>query len=49
MNTINKDLYNVYQYNPIFSEGYFNYILNKFYKKGIIISEFLDNKKCTQK
>ncbi|MFW3441403.1 DUF2806 domain-containing protein [Aliarcobacter butzleri] len=49
MNTINKDLFNIYIYNPIFSEKYYNYILNSFYKNNVIISEPLENKKCLMK
>lgn len=46
MNTINKDLFNIYTYNSNFSEEYYNYVLSKFYKANIIVSEPLENKEC---
>lgn len=49
MHTINQNLFNIYVHNPIFSEEYYNYILNSFYKNNIIISEPLENKKCLMK
>jgi hypothetical protein len=49
MNTINKELFTTFTYNSDFSEEYYTYILNKFYKANIIISEPLENKKCLVK
>lgn len=46
MNTINKDLFNIFTYNSNFSEEYYNYVLSKFYKANIILSEPLENKEC---